>query len=164
MEEFIRAFESAKMAIIGTTNLALESLDKAAKQAIAEYKSMQQRLAELEKKKKNNLSNNIANKRDPSGSLFYGGKNMKKLLVIVVLIAVSSLSFANIIEFFESIPPVIKFSVGAGIALYELVVGLSVGIRPHCGDMGHRLWGVLLRAFHRYGYLPVERRAQALEI
>lgn len=45
---------------------------------------------------------------------------MKKLLVIVVLIAVSSLSFANIIEFFESIPPVIKFSVGAGIALYGL--------------------------------------------
>ncbi len=50
MEEFIRAFESAKMAIIGTTNLALESLDKAAKQAIAEYKSMQQRIAELEEK------------------------------------------------------------------------------------------------------------------
>jgi len=53
MEEFIRAFESAKMAIIGTTNLALESLDKAAKQAIAEYKSMQQRIAELEEKKSN---------------------------------------------------------------------------------------------------------------
>ena len=51
MEEFIRAFESAKMAIIGTTNLALESLDKAAKKAIAEYKSMQQRIAELEEKK-----------------------------------------------------------------------------------------------------------------
>ena len=52
MEEFIRAFESAKMAKIGTTNLALESLDKAAQRAIAEYKSMQQRLAELEEKEK----------------------------------------------------------------------------------------------------------------
>ena len=52
MEEFIRAFESAKMAIIGTTNLALESLDKAAQRAIAEYKSMQQRIAELEEKEK----------------------------------------------------------------------------------------------------------------
>jgi hypothetical protein len=52
MEEFIRAFESAKMAIIGTTNLALESLDKAAQIAIAEYKSMQQRIAELEEKEK----------------------------------------------------------------------------------------------------------------
>ena len=51
MEEFIRAFESAKMAIIGTTNLALESLDKAVQRAIAEYKSMQQRIAELEEKK-----------------------------------------------------------------------------------------------------------------
>ena len=53
MEEFIRAFESAKMAIIGTTNLALESLDKAVQRAIAEYKSMQQRIAELEEKKSN---------------------------------------------------------------------------------------------------------------
>ena len=45
---------------------------------------------------------------------------MKKMLVIVLLIAVTSLSFANIVEFFEGIPPVIKFSVGAGIALYGL--------------------------------------------
>jgi len=52
MEEFIRAFESAKMAIIGTTNLALESLDRAAKRALAEYKAKEQRLAELEEKEK----------------------------------------------------------------------------------------------------------------
>jgi len=52
MEELIRAFESAKMAIIGTTNLALESLDRAAKRALAEYKAKEQRLAELEEKEK----------------------------------------------------------------------------------------------------------------
>lgn len=52
MEELIRAFGNAKMAIIGTTNLALESLDKAVQRAIAEYKSMQQRIAELEEKEK----------------------------------------------------------------------------------------------------------------
>jgi len=52
MEEFIRAFESAKMAIIGMTNLALESLDRAAKQALAEYKAKEQRLVELEEKEK----------------------------------------------------------------------------------------------------------------
>jgi len=52
VEELIRAFGNAKMAIIGTTNLALESLDKAMQQAVAEYKSMQQRIAELEEKEK----------------------------------------------------------------------------------------------------------------
>ncbi len=52
MEELIRAFGNAKMAIIGTTNLALESLDKAMQQAVAEYKAMQQRIAELEEKEK----------------------------------------------------------------------------------------------------------------
>ena len=52
MEEFIRAFESAKMAIIGTTNLALESLDRAVKRALTEYKAKEQRLAELEEKEK----------------------------------------------------------------------------------------------------------------
>ena len=51
MEELIRAFESAKMAIIGTTNLALESLDRAAKRALAEYKAKEQRIAELEENK-----------------------------------------------------------------------------------------------------------------
>jgi len=51
MEELIRAFENAKMAIIGTTNLALESLDRAAKKAYSEYKAKEQRLAELEEKK-----------------------------------------------------------------------------------------------------------------
>ena len=50
MEELIRAFENAKMAIIGTTNLALESLDRAAKKAYSEYKAKEQRLAELEAK------------------------------------------------------------------------------------------------------------------
>lgn len=50
MEELIRAFGNAKMAIIGTTNLALESLDKAMQQAVAEYKAKEQRIAELEEK------------------------------------------------------------------------------------------------------------------
>lgn len=50
MEELIRAFENAKMAIVGTTNLALESLDRALKRAISEYKVKEQRLAELEAK------------------------------------------------------------------------------------------------------------------
>ena len=50
MEELIRAFENAKMAIVGTTNLALESLDRALKRAISEYKAKEQRLAELEAK------------------------------------------------------------------------------------------------------------------
>jgi hypothetical protein len=50
MEELIRAFENAKMAIIGTTNLALESLDRAAKKAYSEYKAKEQRLKELEEK------------------------------------------------------------------------------------------------------------------
>jgi len=45
---------------------------------------------------------------------------MKKLLVIVLLIALSSLSFANIIEFFESIPPIVKFGIEAGIGIYGL--------------------------------------------
>ena len=49
MEELIRAFGNAKMAIIGTTNLALESLDKAMQQAVAEYKAKEQRLEEIEK-------------------------------------------------------------------------------------------------------------------
>jgi hypothetical protein len=50
MEELIRAFENAKMAIVGTTNLALESLDRALKRAMSEYKAKEQRLAELEAK------------------------------------------------------------------------------------------------------------------
>ena len=45
---------------------------------------------------------------------------MKKLLVIVLLIALSSLSFANIIEFFESIPPVVKYAVGTVITVYAV--------------------------------------------
>ena len=49
MEELIRAFGNAKMAIIGTTNLALESLDKAMQRAVAEYKAKEQRLEEIEK-------------------------------------------------------------------------------------------------------------------
>jgi len=50
MEELIRAFENAKMALVGTTNLALESLDRALKRAMSEYKAKEQRLAELEAK------------------------------------------------------------------------------------------------------------------
>jgi hypothetical protein len=38
------------MAIVGTTNLALESLDRALKRAMSEYKVKEQRLAELEAK------------------------------------------------------------------------------------------------------------------
>ena len=45
---------------------------------------------------------------------------MKKLLVIVLVIVIGSVSFANIVEFFESIPPVVKYGIGAGIALYGL--------------------------------------------
>jgi len=52
VEELIRAFENARMAIIGTTNLALESLDKAVRRSIAEYKAKEQRIAELEEKEK----------------------------------------------------------------------------------------------------------------
>jgi len=50
VEELIRAFENAKMALVGTTNLALESLDRALKRAMSEYKAKEQRLAELEAK------------------------------------------------------------------------------------------------------------------
>jgi len=45
---------------------------------------------------------------------------MKKLLAIVLVVVIGSVSFANIVEFFESIPPVVKYGIGAGIALYGL--------------------------------------------
>ena len=45
---------------------------------------------------------------------------MRKLLVIALLAVISCVSVGNIVEFFESIPPVVKFGVGAGIALYGL--------------------------------------------
>lgn len=49
-----------------------------------------------------------------------GGSEVKKMLVLLLLILVSGVSSANIVELFESIPPIIKYSVGAGIALYGL--------------------------------------------
>jgi len=45
---------------------------------------------------------------------------MRKLLTIVLILAIGCISFANIVEFFESIPPVVKYGIGAGIALYGL--------------------------------------------
>jgi len=45
---------------------------------------------------------------------------MRKLLVIALLAVISCVSVGNIVEFFESIPPVVKYGIGAGIALYGL--------------------------------------------
>lgn len=45
---------------------------------------------------------------------------MKKILVVALLILVAAASIANIVEFFEKIPPVVKFGVGAGIVLCGL--------------------------------------------
>lgn len=45
---------------------------------------------------------------------------MKKMLVIVLVIVVTSLSFANLVEFFDSIPPALKFGTGAVIGIYGL--------------------------------------------
>lgn len=45
---------------------------------------------------------------------------MKKVFLVFLILCIGCLIHANIVEFFEGIPPVIKFSVGAGIALYGL--------------------------------------------
>ena len=45
---------------------------------------------------------------------------MKKLLVIVLVIIIGSMSIANIVEFFEEIPPVVKYAVGTVITIYGL--------------------------------------------
>ena len=45
---------------------------------------------------------------------------MKKLLVIVLVVVIGSMSIANIMEFFESIPPVIKYAVGTAITVYAV--------------------------------------------
>jgi len=45
---------------------------------------------------------------------------MRKLLVIALLAVISCVSIGNIVEFFESIPPIVKYGIGAGIALYGL--------------------------------------------
>ena len=45
---------------------------------------------------------------------------MRKLLVIALLAVISCVSVGNIVEFFESIPPIVKYGIGAGIALYGL--------------------------------------------
>ncbi len=45
---------------------------------------------------------------------------MKKLFVLALLVVISCVSMGNIIEFFENISPIVKYGVGAGIALYGL--------------------------------------------
>ena len=45
---------------------------------------------------------------------------MKKLLAIVLMLAITCIAFSNIVEFFEGIPPVIRFAVGGAIAIYGL--------------------------------------------
>lgn len=45
---------------------------------------------------------------------------MKKFLAMILILAIGSLSVANIVEFFESIPPIVKYGIGAGIAVYGL--------------------------------------------
>lgn len=45
---------------------------------------------------------------------------MKKLLVIVLVVVIGSMSIANIVEFFESIPPVVKYAVGTVITVYAV--------------------------------------------
>jgi hypothetical protein len=42
---------------------------------------------------------------------------MKKLLAIVLILVIGCISSANIVEFFESIPPVVKYVVGAGVVV-----------------------------------------------
>ena len=42
---------------------------------------------------------------------------MKKLLAIVLVIVISSVSIANIVEFFEEIPPAVKYAVGTVITV-----------------------------------------------
>ena len=45
---------------------------------------------------------------------------MKKRLAIVLVIIIGSMSIANIVEFFEEIPPVVKYAVGTVITIYGL--------------------------------------------
>ena len=45
---------------------------------------------------------------------------MKKLLAIVLVIVIGSMSIANIVEFFESIPPAVKYAVGTVITVYAV--------------------------------------------
>jgi len=47
-------------------------------------------------------------------------RKMKKLLAIVLVIIIGSMSIANIVEFFEEIPPVVKYAVGTAITVYGL--------------------------------------------
>ena len=45
---------------------------------------------------------------------------MRKLLAIVLVLAVFCVTFSNVVEFFEGIPPVVRFVVGGAIAVYGL--------------------------------------------
>jgi hypothetical protein len=45
---------------------------------------------------------------------------MRKLLAIVLVLAIACIAFSNIVEFFEGIPPVVRFVVGGAIAIYGL--------------------------------------------
>lgn len=45
---------------------------------------------------------------------------MKKVILVLLILCIGCLIHANIVEFFESIPPVIKYAVGTAITVYAL--------------------------------------------
>ena len=46
--------------------------------------------------------------------------NMKKVFLVLLILCIGCLIHANIVEFFESIPPVVRYTVGAAITVYAL--------------------------------------------
>ena len=45
---------------------------------------------------------------------------MRKLLAITLVLAIACITFANIVDFFEEIPPVVRLVAGGAIAIYGL--------------------------------------------
>ena len=45
---------------------------------------------------------------------------MKKLLAIVLVLAIACIAFSNIVEFFEEIPPAVKYAVRTVITVYAV--------------------------------------------